>query len=256
MNADKFIKLLVFILFTLSGNSLSAGATDKADDYLGDLIAETIPDVVDSTVERAKGVVREKTGIDLSRHGYVKDRKHRPLPGCASDEAYRELNRLQDEYSREIRKLEEELNRKLSKAESEFKREASREDKKEKIREKRIKLEQKVDDAYAKFDSKVSAQDRKFDEKRSTIINRERGSERCDKDGISNKDDDDDDDDDDKGRDASGRKEHADKDSPGAGGVPEHAREHARESQASATAREKSAAHGESEEKSWWQFWK
>jgi hypothetical protein len=247
MKADKYIKLLVFILFTLSGNSLSAGATDTADDYLGDLIAETISDVVDSTVERAKGVVREKTGIDLSRHGYVKDRKHRPLPGCASDEAYHELNRLQDEYSREIRKLEEELNRKLSKAESEFEREASREDKKEKIREKRITLEQKVDDAYAKFDSKVAAQDRKFDEKRSSIINRERGSERCDKDSISNKNDNDD-----KGRDASDRKEHADEDNPGRGGVPEHARE----SQASATARDKSVAHGEADEKSWWQFWK
>ncbi len=186
MNKYNAFNTFFLLIFSLSSNAAFADKKDKSgesDEYFGDIAAiidRAIIDVVDHTVNKAKDVIRENTGIDLTRRGYARGRDHKPLPGCASDEARRELNQLQGEYNREIHKLEEELDRKLDKEEAEFKREAAKEDKAEKVYEKRGKMEKKVDEAYAKFDEKVAKQNRKFDEKRDKIINKERGSDRCD----------------------------------------------------------------------------
>jgi len=240
MNKYNVLNTVFLLIFSLTSNAAFADKKDKSsesDEYFGDIAAiieGAIVDVVDHTVDKAKDVVREHTGIDLIRHGYTRGRDHKPLPNCASDKARRELSQLQNEYNREIRKLEEELDRKLAKEEAEFKREAAKEDKAEKVYEKRGKLEKKVDEAYAKFDEKVAKQNRKFDDKRGSIINKERGSDRCNEVRGS------------KGRD---RDEHG-------RDVPDHARERANESSASDVAREESAAHSEAEETAWWQFWK
>jgi len=255
MNKYNASTIAFLLVFSLSSNTALADRKDKSgesDDYLGDIAAiieGTIVEVVDRTVDKAKDIVRENTGIDLERRGYSRGKEHKPLPKCASDEARRELNQLQDEYNREIPKLEEELDRKLSKAEAEFEREAAKEDKAEKVYEKRGKLEKKVDEAYAKFDEKVAKQNNKFDEKRDKIINKERGSDRCAevRDSRGN-------DRDDRGKDKGKRGEREDRDEQERG-VPNHARERADESEASDVAREQSAAHSEAEEKKWWQFW-
>ncbi len=256
MNKYNAFNIVFLLTFFLSSNAAFADKKDKSgesDDYLGDIAAiieGTITEVVDRTVDKAKDVVRENTGIDLERRGYSRGRDHKPLPQCASDKARRELNQLQDEYNREIHKLEEELDRKLAKEKAEFKREAAKEDKAEKVYEKRGKLEKKVDEAYAKFDEKVAKQNHKFDEKRDKIINKDRGSDRC-KEARDNRGKDRDD----RGKDKDEWGEREDRDELNRG-VPNHARERADDSQASDVAREQSAAHSEAEEKSWWQFWK
>ena len=249
----KFVFLLIFSLFGNAAFAEKKEISGELDDFLGDIatiIEEALIDVVDSTVDKAKKVVRENTGIDLTRRGYARGRDHEPLPKCASDEARRELNQFQDEYNREIRKLEEELDRKLAKAEAEFKREAAKENKAKKVYEKREMLEKKVDDAYAKFDNKVAKQNRKFDDKRDRVINKEHGSDQCDE-GRNNRGKKRDDREKDKGE----RGEREDRDERDRG-VPNHTRERADESNASDVAREQSAAHSETEEKKWWKFWK
>ncbi|MCH9049105.1 MAG: hypothetical protein IH836_09265, partial [Proteobacteria bacterium] len=78
--------------------------------------------------------------------------------------------------------------------------------------------------AYAKFDEKVARQNRKFDEKRDSIINKERGSDRCNE-----------------VRDSKGK----DRDDRGKGKGERQERDDRDEQDRS-----------EAEEKSWWQFWK
>jgi len=277
MNKYNAFNIVFLLVFSLSSNTAFADRKDKSgesDDYLGDIAAiieGTIVEVVDRTVDKAKDVVRENTGIDLERRGYSRGRDHKPLPQCASDKARRELNQLQGEYNREISKLEEELDRKLDKAEAEFKREAAKEDKAEKVYEKRGKLEKKVDEAYAKFDEKVDKHNRKYDEKRDSIVNKGRGSDRC----KNARDRDDRDEDrserrgrDDRDEDRSERRGRDDRDEHDRvvpnhtrergehdRVVPDRARERADDSQASDVAREESAAHSEAEEKKWWRFW-
>jgi len=230
MNKYNAFNIVFLLVFSLSSNAAFADKKDKSggsDDYLGDIAAiieGAIAEVVDHTVNKAKDVVREHTGIDIFRRGYGDGRDHKPLPGCASDEARQKLNQLQGEYNREISKLEEELDRKLDKEEAEFEREAAKEDKAEKVYEKRGKLEKKVDEAYAKFDEKVARQNRKFDEKRDSIINKERGSDRCNE-----------------VRDSKGK----DRDDRGKG-KGERQEQDDRDEQ----------DRSEAEEKSWWQFWK
>jgi len=234
MNKYNAFNIVFFLIFSLSSNVAFADKKDKSsesDEYFGDIAAiieGAIVDVVDHTVDKAKDVIRENTGIDITRRGYARGRDHKPLPSCASDEARRELNQLQSEYNREISKLEEELDRKLAKEEAEFRREAAKEDKAEKVHEKRGKLEKKVDEAYAKFDEKVAKQNRKFDEKRGSIINKERGSDRCNEVRDSRGKDRDD-----RERGKGDRGERDDRD--------EQDRSEAEDSEA--------------EEKAWWQFW-
>ena len=230
MNKYNAFNIIFLLIFSLASNAAFAEKKDKSggsDEYIGDIAAiieGAIVDVVDHTVDKAKDIVRENTGIDLTRRGYARGRDHKPLPNCASDEARRELNQLQGEYNREISKLEEELDRKLAKEEAEFKREAAKEDKAEKVYEKRGKLEKKVDEAYANFDEKVTKQNRKFDEKRGSIINKERGSDRCKNVRDS------------KGNDRDGRER----------GKDDRGEREDRDEQ----------ENSEAEETTWWQFWK
>lgn len=182
VNTFNILFLLVFSFFSTAAFAEKNDRHETSGEYFDDIAAiieGAIIEVVDHTADRARDVVRKNTGIDLYRRGYSRGRDHKPLPECAADEARRELHQLQDEYNREIVKLEEELDRKLAKAEAEFEREAAREDKAEKVYEKREQLEKKVDEAYANFDEKIAKQNHKFDEKRDSIVNRERGSDRC-----------------------------------------------------------------------------
>ena len=149
--------------------------TSRILDEITATVERAVSEVVDEAAEKARGVVRENTGIDLKKRGYDLRGDHKPLPRGASVETRRELEILQAEHDREIHKLQEELDRKLAKARGEFEREAAKEKKVEKVHEKREKLQRKVDAAYAKFDDKVSAENRRFDEKRTKIVEREVG---------------------------------------------------------------------------------
>lgn len=232
--------LLVFPLFNNTILAEQKGKSAASNDNLGDIsaiIEETVREVVDHTADKAKDVVRENTGIDLERRGYSSGNKHEPLPGCASDEARRELNQLQREYNREVRQLEQELDKKLTKAEDEFEREASKENKAEKVYEKRKHLEKKVDDAYAKFDKKIALQNDRYDQKRDRIINKERGSQQCN------------------GGDKSRSRDRRDRGESDAGGPPGHAQERIGRSRGSDTDSKEDATHGETEKKKWWRFW-
>jgi hypothetical protein len=140
-----------------------------------ELVGEIIADVIDRTIDAAREEVRRNTGIDPLERGYDRSRKYEPIRGDASDEARRELMKLNEEHDRKVVQLEEELQRKLEKERSDFRREAAKEDKSEKIGEKRHKLREKVDAAYATFEEKIAEENARFDEKRSAILGKRRG---------------------------------------------------------------------------------
>jgi len=159
----------------LSADDGQRNATDRLLDEINAMVEAAILEVVDDTMEKAKKVVDENTGVDLQKRGYRPKEKHTPLPSAAGDEARRELRQLAEKHDRKIHHLEHELDKKLAQARHEFEREASKEHKVKKVREKRTQLTKKVDEAYAKFDEKVSAENRRFDEKRDKILDREIG---------------------------------------------------------------------------------
>jgi hypothetical protein len=179
MSMNNMATTTCLLALLLMGPAVSAeqnrprDATGRILDEITAAVEDAVSEVVHETSRKAKGVVREHTGIDLEERGYGGGRSHKPFPGGVSEETRRELRQLEREHDRTLYQLEEELDRKLARAREEFEREAAREDKVEKVREKRAKLEEKVDEAYATFDEKVSAENRRFDEKRDEILTRE-----------------------------------------------------------------------------------
>ena len=179
MTGNYYGTVAILVVSVIIGQSAIAderkqrSATDRLLDEINASVEAAISEVVDDTVEKAKTVVRENTGIDLRKRGYGNKRNHVPLLSGSGDEARRELRQLADEHDRKIRKLDEELDRKLAKSQDEFEREARKEEKVEKVREKRAKMKEKVDEAYAKFDKKVSEENRRFDGKRQKILDKE-----------------------------------------------------------------------------------
>ncbi|MDY0350132.1 MAG: hypothetical protein RBR09_02665, partial [Desulfobulbaceae bacterium] len=173
--------VLIALFVVLIGQFAHSSDQGKGNPVVEDILR----DVVDQAIEDGKRIVKENTGIDLSKRGYEDRRKDDKDKGRgyddgrdASDRSYaetrRELDQLSEEHDRKIEKLEEELNRKLLKARNEFAHEAEKEDKPDKIAEKRTKLEEKVDKAYSKFDEKIREENRRYDKKRDEILEKAR----------------------------------------------------------------------------------
>lgn len=145
-------------------------AAQQGDSDTARLIERIVQDVVDYNLERARGEIREHTGIDPLRRGFEWDRDYHPVAGRLPEERRSELGHLSAEYDREMGQIERELERELSQARQEFEREAAREERRDKIAEKRRKLEKKVDDAYGRFREKAREANRRYDERRSDLI--------------------------------------------------------------------------------------
>lgn len=186
----KIVQLTVNLMTLLALSFSAPSFADKskvnvADRLLNDAnasVESVIAEVVDDTVNKARQVVRENTGVDLRRRGYGSNSEAGFDPGEVSEGSGRKLEKLAEEHDRKIHKLEDELEKKISKARTEFERDAGKEDKADNIAEKRRNLRQKVDKAYAKFDEKVSQENRRFDKKRGNILGKGKRSKEDSKD--------------------------------------------------------------------------
>lgn len=176
---------IIFLVFTFYNNVSFADMGElpgPANHYQGKYsieINEAVNEIIVPTREKAKNAIKKDDKIDLSLHGYVKEQKYIPLPVCASNEAYVDLNNLRDEYILEIHELLNDLNIRLNKVESEFARDVGKLNKTEQIYGKRKQLRKKVDEEYLKFEENIDKQNIKYDKKRDKIINAELESERC-----------------------------------------------------------------------------
>ncbi|MGR8921219.1 MAG: hypothetical protein ACU85V_16510 [Gammaproteobacteria bacterium] len=145
-------------------------AAERVPGDLGALVDAAIDDIVDDRIAKARRVVRDNTGVDLSRRGYEGGEHAGDLPQDASGKVGRDLARLSQEHDQKLRKLGSDLEEKLREARDESERHEQTEKDAEKLRSKRAKLQAKIDKAYAKFDQRVTEENRRFDRKRGQII--------------------------------------------------------------------------------------